>query len=421
MRRQARWTVVLLSVLLAAVIAGVGCGPGSDDDDEASADESGPLKIGVMNPFSGDFAFYGEEVFRGYELAAEEANANGGVMDRQVELVKGDATTPEQGVSQAERLASSEEVDLFTGTYISAVSEAASETAARDGKLYWETNALAEDLTDRDLDNFIRVGPSAFGFADVSVEAMGTVAEALGKDIGDLSVWVEHEDSIYGTSIAERQAEQLKKEGAEVVGVGAHDAAASDVTDSVLRAKSADPDVWLMTGYVPDGNLLLQTARDQGFAPDAIMLTGTGDTKETLDAIGAKGLEGVLVVSYPRPDVNPEYGPGAAEYLQAYVDKYGSQPRAPQSMTAYTGLKVLFQALDEAGSAAPEDVRAVAEGMDEPEQSLPTGYGVDFDEHFQNTRALPTVIQWQNGKQVTVLPEAAAEPGSELQGLPLGG
>jgi branched-chain amino acid transport system substrate-binding protein len=410
----------VLATAVAVMAVAAGCGPGGDDD-SSSGDSDGPLRIGVMNPFSGDFAFYGEEVFRGYQLAVNEANADGGVMGRQVELVKGDATTPEQAVSQAERLSSSEEVDALTGTYISAVSEAASETAARDDKLYWETNALAEDLTERNLENFIRVGPSAFHFADRSVEVMEPVAQALGMSVDQLSVYVEHEDSIYGTSIAERQAEQLEAKGATVAGVGAHDAAASDVTDSVLRARSSGANVWLVTGYVPDGNLLLQTARDQGFAPDAIILTGTGDTQETLDAIGPGGVEGILVVSYPRPDVNPEYGPGAAEYLEAYRAEFGSEPRAPQSMTAYTGLKVLFQALEEADSTAPEDVRAAAESMDEPERSLPTGYGVQFSDVFQNERALPTVIQWQNGRQVTVFPQDAVEAGNAIRGLPLGG
>ena len=36
--------------------------------------------------------------------------------------------------------------------------------------------------------------------------------------------------------------------------------------------EQANPDVLIQTGYVPDGNLLLRTAREQGFKPGAILL-----------------------------------------------------------------------------------------------------------------------------------------------------
>ena len=51
---------------------------------------------------------------------------------------------------------------------------------------------------------------------------------------------------------------------------------------------------------VPDGNLLLRTARDQGFKPAAMLWVGTGDTSETLEVVGAASLEGVLLVVYPK-------------------------------------------------------------------------------------------------------------------------
>ena len=69
---------------------------------------------------------------------------------------------------------------------------------------------------------------------------------------------------------------------------------------------------------MPDGSLLLRTMRDQGFKPPAIMMAATGDTFETLDALGKEYLEGITVVGYPRPDQTETYGPGAAAYLAAY-------------------------------------------------------------------------------------------------------
>jgi branched-chain amino acid transport system substrate-binding protein len=75
--------------------------------------------------------------------------------------------------------------------------------------------------------------------------------------------------------------------------------------------------------------LLLKTIRDQGFKPSAILLVGTGDTPETLDAVGAAYLEGVLVVGYPRNDITDAFGPGNKAYLAAYRAKYKAEPIAP--------------------------------------------------------------------------------------------
>jgi branched-chain amino acid transport system substrate-binding protein len=377
-----------------------------------------PIRIGAINPYSGPVALYGDEVARGYQLAIDEANAKGGVIGRKIELVRGDATNPQQGIAAVEKLAS-EKVDIFTGTYVSAVSNAASDAAMRYSKIYWDTNALAADLTARGLPNFIRSGPYASSFAEVSAQAVRELlAPALGKPVKGLKVWIESEDSIYGTSIAKLQKELMEKDGVTVVGVGAHNFRAIDLTDSVLRAKNAAPDVWINTGYIPDGNLLMRTMRDQGFKPAAIMVVGTGDTFEVLDALGAEFLEGVVAVAYPRPDQTEGYGPGAAAYLAAYKKKYERDPIAPQGMTAYVGMQMLIEAVAAAGSVDMEKVRTAAAKMDKPAKSYATGFGAKFDAQFQNTRAFPTVVQWQGGKIVTVYPKEAAQPNVKLVNLP---
>lgn len=374
------------------------------------------IRIGAINPYSGAMALYGEEVTHGYELAADRANAAGGVLGRRVVVLRGDAATPQQGISTVEQLA--DKVDVFVGTYLSAVSNAASDAALRYNRIYWDTNALAQNLTDRGLPNFIRSGPDAAAFAERSAATVASlIAPSLKKDLHHLTVWIEHENSIYGTSIAATQRQLLEAAGAEVLGVGAHAASAIDLTDSVLRAKRANPDVWIETGYVPDGNLLLRTAREQGFTPPAKLWVGTGDTPETLSSLGADSLAGLLVVSYPRPDVAESYGPGARGYLAAYRTKFGHDPVAPQGMTAYVGLQILLDAIKEAGSTDMEKVRDAAAKMDRPLHSYATGYGVKFDAHFQNMRALPTTIQWQSGRPVTVFPNEAMAPGTTLHAL----
>ncbi|HTO51291.1 MAG TPA: ABC transporter substrate-binding protein [Burkholderiales bacterium] len=377
-----------------------------------------PLRIGAVNPYSGPLALYGDELARGYQIAVEERNAKGGVLGRKIELVRGDATNPQQGIAAVDQLVTREKVDVLIGTYISAVSNAASDAALRHQKLYWDTNAIAAELTERKLPNFVRSGPHGAYFAEMSVRAVGEIAKALGKQPKDVTVWLEHEDSIYGKTIVEVQKKALEKAGVKVLGVGSHNFKAADLTDVVLRAKRANPDIWVQTGYVPDGNLMLRTAREQGYKPAAMLWVGTGDTFETLDALGPEYLEGLFVVSYPRPDMSEKYAPGAAAYLATYRKTYNRDPIAPQGFAAYVGMRMLLDAVQEAGSTDPAKVRAAAAKMDKPFGSYPTGFGIKFDDSFQNTRAFPTVIQWQGGKQVTVFPVEARSEGTVLKNVP---
>lgn len=380
--------------------------------------QSEPIRIGAVNPYSGAMAQYGDEVTRCYELAAKWISDNGGLLGRPVEIVRGNATSAQEALGAIEQLVGRDKVDLLVGTYVSAISNAASENALNYEKLYWETNALALNLTERGLPNFARSGPSSNEFAARSVEAVTEiVAKKLGKAAGELKVWIEHEDSAYGTSIAEEQKRLLAEAGVEP-GIGAHSAKAVDVTDSVLRASNAGPDLWITVGYVNDTNLLLRTARDQGFKPAAIMLTGVGDTVETLDALGQEFMEGVLLVSYPRPDINESYGPGASKFLELYRTAYSRDPIAPQGMNAFVGIKILFEAIAAAKSLEYAAIIDAAKAMDKPAGSYETGYGVKFSDKMQNTRALPVIAQWQSGKVKAVFPSEAAAEGVGVVNIP---
>lgn len=411
-----------LAVLLALALTVAACG-GDDGEDTAGGgggggggELSGELKIGAINPYSGPNAPGGEATFQGYEIAVEQINADGGVMGKKVVLLRGDASAPEQGISEVNRLATSENVDLFAGTYTSGVSNTASETALRYGKLYWETNAVAANLTERKLANFARSGPMAEQFAQVAGDGINElIPDVVGKPLDQTSFCLTHEESIYGTSITEGVVEQLEAAGAKVAAKVAYNPTSPDLGNVILRCQQSNPDVWVETGYVPDVNLLLRTAKQQGFEPKATVSIGSGDTRLTQEAIGAD-LDGVFVVGYPHFDLQKSYAPGAADFLEAYKAKYNSEPTFPQTMAAYTGMRILFDALNEAESVEPKKVLDTISEWDKPLSTYANGFGAKFDENFQNTLALPTVLQWQAGKVVTVFPEEAKLPESKVLG-----
>jgi branched-chain amino acid transport system substrate-binding protein len=409
---------ITLVVLLVFTIFIVGCSNSASND--SSSEEV--IKIGVIQPFSGPNAQAGEETFKGNELAVEEINANGGLLGKKIKLVKADATNAQEAISEAERLITKEKVDIITGTYLSGVAYPATQIANKHNVLYWETNALAPNITQQGFKNVIRIGQNSETFSSVAVDSIkNVIAPALGKSIKDLKIVIIHEQSIYGTSIGEMEEERLKDLGAQVLKRIPYDPAAADLSSVVNLSKNEDPDIWLRTGYVNDGSLLLKQARDIGWRPPVIMGVAD-DSTYLLDALGKDGMEGILSISYPPYDVSEEYAPGVDAMMKSYNKKYGSDPKIPQTLVSFGGTKILFDLIKNAESTNADKIREAALEMDvEIGGTYPTGYGVKLDpKTLDNTKAFPVLTQWQDGEIRTIYPSEAVGTDAKIK-LPLSG
>ena len=77
--RVARFLLVAVIVLAAPALIFAGAA--------AEGGTTGPIKIGVAGPYTGDLASYGIPSARAAELVVDMWNAKGGVLGRQIELV----------------------------------------------------------------------------------------------------------------------------------------------------------------------------------------------------------------------------------------------------------------------------------------------------------------------------------------------
>lgn len=395
------------TVVGALSLAMSGCG---DAAGSATANGSDPLKIGVVIPQSGTFAPAGQEVKRGYELAIEKAGSKAG--GRPVELVFGDAGTPEDALAEAERLGTREKAEMIVGSYSTPISSGASDAAARLKLTFVETQAVTDSLTERGLTNYFRVGPRAVDFAKASASfVVSDLSAKLGK-----KVFVEHEDGPYGTSVAGTQVKALKDGGLDVE-QGTHKASATDVTDSVLAAKRAQPDVWLITGYDVDLTLLLRTAAAQNFRPKATVLVGAGDTQGVYRAVGAKALTDTFVVTHTSPKVNADYAPGNAEFFSTYKAKYNTAPLGTNASTAFSGMSAVLKMLDATkGDATVAAMSKAAGSLDIAVGQQANGWGVKFDENRQNQLIRLLAVQWRaDGTVPAVWPAEAAVDGEQMK------
>jgi branched-chain amino acid transport system substrate-binding protein len=396
----------------AALLGVVGCGG------EQGGTGGGPLRIGALYPVSGSLALLGEESFRGAEIARRQRNEDGGVAGSQIEYVRADVPDPNAARSEAERLVSRERLQLLIGTYSSALAMTSSEVAARRGASYFELGAITDAFTDRGYETVYRTNPPAKEFAASQVRFIEEwLAPQLGKNPSEFRLAIAHEDSDYGTSVAEDIRNEADPVGINIVSVQPYDAEASDLTPVVLRVKNSNPDTVIAVSYAQDSILLSRQAQQQELGAPIFGTGGGHSLKSFIETVGEAG-DGVFNVDFTQYEVNKEFTPGLERFVDSYKQAYNSDPRSGHSLANFFGANVVFDILENAeGSLEPDRVGEAVKAYTVEQGTTTTGWGVEFDENGQNTRAQPFVMQWRDGELVTVYPKEAAVMEPELIGF----
>lgn len=393
-----------------ALLGATGCGGG-----QGGGDGEGPIRIAALYPTSGSLALLGEESRRGAEIARRQRNQDGGVAGREIEYVNADVPDVNAARQEAERLSSREGLQLFIGTYSSALSMTTTEVVARGGGTYFELGAITDPLTERGYESVFRVNPKASDFSEAQIGFVKDwLAPELGKDASQVRLAVAHEDSDYGTSVAENLNSAAKEENITIASVQPYNAESSDLTPVVLRVKNSNPDIVVAVSYAQDAILLSRAASQQGLEA-VLMGTGGGHSLSGFEeALGDKA-NGVFNVDFTQYNINTEFTPGLEQFVAAYKEQFDEDPRSGHSLANFMGANTVFEILGETdGSLDPSQVQEAARGYTVEQGTTATGWGVKFDDKNQNTEAQPYVLQWRDGELVTVFPEEPAVMQPEL-------
>ena len=393
------------SLLVALGLAMPG-GAAAQTQGSPTASPAAEWRFGAIYPLSGAPALLGDESFRGLEMAVEERNAAGGLLGRPIRLLRGDAGDEAAAVGEARRLGGPERCAALFGTYGSTLSFAATQASEGLGVPYFELGAIADSITDRGFRNLYRTCPRGGDFARLTAEAMTAILPAL---LGTPPrVALLYEDALYGTSVSEMQVTRLREAGVEVLERIAYPPRTSDLAGAVQRLREAGAEVLLHTGGQNDPILLFRTMREAGWRPRMVVGSGAGySLADTARAIGP-AFEGVMSIDFPAFAIADRVAPGNAAFAETYKRRYGADPRSGHSLANLFGARVALDGIQRAGGLDKDKLRAAMLATDIAEGTTPTGWGAAFDERGQNTRARPCLMQWQDGRLVTIHPEAAA-------------
>ena len=372
------------------------------------------LRIGAVFPLSGPLALLGDESFRGVEMAVEERNAHGGVLARPLRLVRADA--PDDGASAAEtrRLVSgNDRVAAIFGSYSTSVALPGGQVAEAAGVPWFELSALGDGVIDRGFRWVFRASPRAADFAAASLDAVTEVlAPAFGQLARTIRLGIAHDEGAGSQSVGTAQEDQARGRGLTIVERATYASRPADLNALVQRLRGQDAEVILHTGAPGDELMLFRALRDATWWPRMVIGTAGGyGLVETARSLG-DALLGAMSADFTPFAVNERFAPGARAFADAYLRRYGAEPRSGHGLASYVGARIFLDALHRAGGLEKEKVRGAILALDIAEGTTPTGWGARFDEKGQNTRALPVICQWQNSphglRQVVVSPAQAA-------------
>lgn len=378
------------------------------------------VKIGGIFPMSGNAASTGVHTKAALEVAMDIINnahpelgnfplaknaGLAGLGGAKVEIVFADNQgSPATGQNQALRLITEEKVVAITGAYQSGITLTASAIAEKYGIPFLNGESVAANLTERGFKWFFRTTPIASDFAKIYTDFLADMKAAGAKTD---SVAMVHDNTEYGTSVANVITSVFKAGGRNAPIDIAYTSNATDVQAQVLQLKEKQPDVVIMISYTSDAILFAKTMQALDYKPPMLLADDAGYSDPSFIKAVGKISQGAFNRS--SWSVGPAGSPSAL-IAEMYRKKSGDEmdDTAARQMQ---GFFVLCEAIDRAGSTDPAKIQAALKATDLKPEQLMMGYkGVKFDDKGQNVLAAGVIIQLQDGENyVAVWPKANAE------------
>src|SRR5215470_2521074 len=395
-------------VFLALVLAAAACKP-----KDGGSEEKNQITVGATLPLTGAEARIGGFFKEGYELAFDEVNKAGGlnVGGKKVPIklsLLDDTSAQAQAVSLADRLVNSDKVDFLLGTYGTNVVEAQS-TVAEQNKIPYVVGGGAATAI------YKRGYKWIFGTL-APVELLGNTLmtwideqQKAGKLPKPAKIALLYENTSHGKDFEKGISEFTKKNPGdyEIVVDESFELNGKDFSAVLGKVKAANADLFLADAHLPDYITMHRQYVAAGLCHKFVSYGARGSEKAAIDALGGDNVTYVLSGVWWNAQLADKV-PQAKAFLAAYQAKYpGKTPEWFQALS-YETARVLFVAIEQAGSTDREAVRAKLAAMKVP--SLLPGGNLEFPaatgEQVQN----PFVLQQNmpDGKAPIIFPKDMA-------------
>lgn len=269
-RSTTRWLMAVTAVL--ALTAGA-CSDDKAADDTNNNDKTatskpsadrgnvdGVLKLGTLVPQTGDLSAIAPSLAVPIQMAVDEINAAGGVLNNLVQIVEGDdGTSPTVAQTTYGKEVNTDKVDAIIGPAPSGVASKIAESFGTDRVPACSGSTTAANLTGVGDGYFFRTAPSD------SLQGPALANLILGDNHQKVAIIARNDD--YGKGFSEALAKALEDNGATVTKTVLYDPAGANFDADVQQVKDSAPDAVAVIGFNDDGAKIINTMIGKDIGP----------------------------------------------------------------------------------------------------------------------------------------------------------
>ena len=218
------------------------------------------IKIGVIAPFKTSL---GETVLNGAKLAAQDINAQGGILGKKIELVFANTEfKPEKGAMAYKKLVLSDKCEFVVGTCSSGVSKAVMDQMARYKKIFVSTGAASPALSsllasERDKYKYwFRIMCTS---KDISNTIHSFIYDIPFKKFGAKRIAIMAENALWTKGMVKDAKADLKARGMEIVYAEPFDIQTKDFTTIITKIIDSKADfIYELSAHVDSATYIKQ-------------------------------------------------------------------------------------------------------------------------------------------------------------------
>lgn len=323
----------------------------------ASAQETGPVKIGLIYSKQGPGASIGQFLQRGSELAAEQAGMK--ALGRPIELIWLDENGPEGAQQNMQRLIDENKVVAVVGGNYSNSALAMMSVANRAKIPLILPGAAAREITGKDCSRYTFRTQAT---VPVQINGLMPYVQQVGKKVYFITP-----SYAFGQDIVKSARAGLPAIGATEIGSDEVPINTADYSSFILKIRQAKPDV--VIGGLVGGDLsnFLKQWNEMGMK-DKAPYAAVAVTDTDFWDVGPQASTGIFIK--PWYYANPKNTAAEKKMIADFQKKYG-QPPSDKTWSGWIAMRALLESIEAAKSTKPQDIVTSLEKWKNAEGDFP--------------------------------------------------
>lgn len=366
------------------------------------------ITLGSAISLTGKYTTNGEHTQRGYDLAVQMINNNGGVnvggTTYKLEIkYYDDESTPARGSELAERLIQQDGIQFMLGPYSSGLTKAIAPITEEHGVPMVEANGASRSLFTSGYRYLFATLSTSEQYLASAVDLAAERAEALGKQPSEITVALAFENDPFSQDVRLGVIEDAERHGMQIVIDDQLPKELNDMAATLTKVRALKPDILLVSGHSKGAATAIRQISEMQVEVPILAMTHC-DSADIIGKFGAAAEHTLCATQWaPTLTYKDDLFGSAGDFAKLYEETYGYAPPY-QAAESAAAVMVFADAFERAGSLDKDAVRDALAATE-----METFYGnIKFDETGKNIAKPMVLYQVLNGEYVVVAPTAWA-------------